>query len=226
MNSAIQISRSQLPVEERGHITVEVVTQENPLAVLTLGHGAGSNLDQAFLKQLSTELASRRIATIRFNFLYSEQKKKMPDRFPAASAAIRAVFQLAKSSFADVPLFAGGKSFGGRMSSMTLSEGNPGVEGIIFYGFPLHPAGSPSVERADHLAKVGIPMLFIQGTTDALATPDLLRPIVTSLPGATLHEIEGADHSFKGGGSAGGVKALAGVTAAWVETLLERRHTS
>ena len=156
------------------------------------------------------------VATLRYNFLYTEKGKKMPDRFPAASAVIRAVITFSRSQLPHVPLFCGGKSFGGRMTSMTLSEHEEsGVRGIVFFGFPLHPAGSPSVERADHLTKLSLPLLFLQGTKDALATPELLRPIISRLSTATMIEFEGADHSFKGGKLAS-VHALASSASTWI----------
>lgn len=217
MKETFEVSRITIPISSKeGSVSAETYLPRDPLAVLTLGHGAGSNMDQPFLRQLSAEFAAARIATMRYNFLYTEKRKKMPDRFPAASAVIRAVFDFARTQHPGTPLFGGGKSFGGRMTSMTLADRmEPEVRGLIFFGFPLHPAGSPSVERAAHLHAVGLPMLFLQGTRDALATPELLRPIIPTLKTATLVEFEGADHSFKGGKLAS-VQALVSAASAWI----------
>jgi predicted alpha/beta-hydrolase family hydrolase len=217
MSEKFTTRRLKVPVSEKlGSVTVEIYSPKKIKAVLAVGHGAGSTMDQPFLKQLCAAMASYDICTIRYNFIYSENRKKMPDRFPAASAAIRAVVGFVRQEFSRLPIFCGGKSFGGRMSSMTFAEQpDPLVKGLVFFGFPLHPSGSPSVERADHLKSLSIPLLFLQGTRDALATPALLRPIVESLDQATLIDYEGADHSFKGGKQAS-VAALASATAEWI----------
>jgi uncharacterized protein len=184
-------------------VTGEWYLPPQPLAVVTLAHGAGSNMDQPFLKTLGKRLAENGIAVLRFNFLYSENKKRMPDRFPAASAAILGAINVARNRFPASPVFCTGKSFGGRMSSMTLASSTPEqVKGLIFFGFPLHPADTPSVERAEHLSKVTVPMLFLQGTKDTLAYFDLISKVTASLPLATLAPIEGADHSFNKGKAA------------------------
>lgn len=155
-------------------------------------------MNHPFMKELSTELANYGIATLRYNFLYMEQKKKRPD-FPAvAHQAVAAAIGKAHELFPTAPIFAGGKSFGGRMTSQYLSA-HPvsSVKGIAFVGFPLHPAGKPSIERAAHLEKIKLPMLFLQGTRDALAEWALIEPLCQKLSTATLVKIEGADHSFK-----------------------------
>ena len=218
MAEVYQTIRFQIPVlSKEGAVTTEIFEPDSPTAALVIGHGAGSNLDQPFLKQLSVALARQGIITIRFNFLYSELKKKMPDRFPAAAAVIRTVLQEAHRRYGDLPLFGGGKSFGGRMTSMTLAhDGDPRVKGIVFLGFPLHPSGSPSVERAAHLQNLSVPLLFLQGTRDALATPELLRPEVAKLANAVLIEYQGADHSFKGGKQAS-VDNIASAIASWIK---------
>ena len=217
LKETFDVSRFTIPVSEKeGTVSAETYLPTKPVALLTLGHGAGSNMDQPFLRQLSAGLAELGVASIRYNFLYSEKRKKMPDRFPAASAVIRAVVDFARTQYPGLPLFCGGKSFGGRMSSMTLADRvEPGVRGLIFFGFPLHPAGSPSVERSVHLLEIALPMLFLQGTRDALATPELLRPIIPRLKDATLIEFEGADHSFKGGKTAN-PRALASAAWGWI----------
>jgi predicted alpha/beta-hydrolase family hydrolase len=155
-------------------------------------------MNHAFMAALTSGLAERRVATLRFQFPYMEQGSKRPDSPKVAHAAVRAAVQEAAKRLPGVPLFAGGKSFGGRMTSQAqAAEPLPSVRGIIFVGFPLHPAGKPSTERADHLADVRLPMLFLQGTRDTLADLDLIRDTVAKLGSrATLHIVSGADHSF------------------------------
>lgn len=181
-------------------ISAEAYTPEKTEAVYIFAHGAGAGMNHAFMKELSRELATLHITTLRFNFLYMEQKKKRPD-FPAvAHKAVEAAVNKAVEIFPGVPLFAGGKSFGGRMTSQyQAARPAASLSGLIFTGFPLHPAGNPSIERADHLKKITLPMLFLQGTRDALAEQSLIQKVTSSLPLATLVEIEGADHSFKAG---------------------------
>lgn len=143
-------------------------------------------------------LVQRGIATLRYQFPYMEEGSKRPDRPALAHATVRAAVQAAAHRMPDMPLFAGGKSFGGRMTSQAQAERSlPGVRGVAFFGFPLHPAGKPSTTRAEHLADVHVPMLFIQGQRDALADMTLLGPMVGRLgTRATLATIEDADHSF------------------------------
>jgi predicted alpha/beta-hydrolase family hydrolase len=167
-------------------------------ACYVFAHGAGAGMNHAFMAALTSGLAERRVATLRFQFPYMEQGSKRPDSPKVAHAAVRAAVQEAAKRLPGVPLFAGGKSFGGRMTSQAqAAEPLPSVRGIIFVGFPLHPAGKPSTERADHLADVRLPMLFLQGTRDTLADLDLIRDTVAKLGSrATLHIVSGADHSF------------------------------
>jgi uncharacterized protein len=163
-------------------------------ACLVLAHGAGAGMTHRFMAAVAAGLDARGVATLRFQFPYMESGSKRPDRPALAHATIRAA--VARAATCGLPLFAGGKSFGGRMTSQAQAETPlPGVLGLIFLGFPLHPANKPSTERADHLASVHIPMLFVQGTRDALADMTLLVPIVDTLR-ATLHRSENADHSF------------------------------
>ena len=168
-------------------------------ACYVFAHGAGAGMHHTFMASIATGLAKRRIATLRFQFPYMEQGSKRPDPPKVAQAAVRAAVQQAAKRFPGLPLFAGGKSFGGRMTSQAqAAEPLAGVRGLVFVGFPLHPAGKPSVERADHLAQVQVPMLFLQGTRDTLADLELIRATAAQLgPRATLHIIEGGDHSFQ-----------------------------
>lgn len=181
-------------------ISAESYVTPNASAILVLAHGAGAGMNHAFMKSICQELANLNIATLRYNFLYMEQKKKRPD-FPAvAHLAVEAALLRAHELYPTLPLFVGGKSFGGRMTSQYLSK-HPSdfVKGIVFVGFPLHPAGKPAIDRAEHLKNIKTPMLFLQGTRDSLAEWNLITTVTESLPVATLKKLEGADHSFKAG---------------------------
>ena len=167
-------------------------------ACYVMAHGAGAGMAHPFMAAVADELAARGIATLRYQFPYMERGSKRPDTPKVAHAAVRAAVAEAARQAPGLPLFAGGKSFGGRMTSQAQAASPlPGVGGLIFFGFPLHPAGKPSDERAKHLAGVRIPMLFVQGTRDELADLALLRPVVDALGDrATLELFEDADHSF------------------------------
>ena len=169
-----------------------------PLACLVLAHGAGAGMTHPFLAAVSAGLSARRVATLRFQFPSMEQGSARPDRPAVAQAAVRAAAAAAKAHAPGLPLFAGGKSFGGRMTSGAQAAAPlPGVRGLVFFGFPLHPPGKPGRERAGHLEAVGVSMLFLQGTRDALADMGLMRAVADALgASATLQIVEGADHSF------------------------------
>lgn len=171
---------------------------DNPVAVLILAHGAGAGMEHKSMILIANGLAKRNIATLRFNFPYMERESKRPDPPPVAHAAVRAAVAEANDLSLGLPVFAGGKSFGGRMTSQAQSiDPLPRVRGLVFFGFPLHPAGKPGIDRADHLTNVGLPMLFLQGSRDALAELDLLESVIASLgEQATLVLAESADHSF------------------------------
>ena len=198
-----------------------------PSACLVLAHGAGAGMQHPFLANLAALLAARGVATLRFQFPYMEQGSKRPDRPAVAQMAVRAAVAEAAVRLPGVALFAGGKSFGGRMTSQAQAEAAlPQVRGLVFAGFPLHPAGKPATGRADHLEQVALPMLFLQGTRDALAELPLIRQTVERLgPRATLHIVDGADHSFhvpvrSGRSDAEVIEELAGVAAGWMGTLV------
>ncbi|NLS74157.1 alpha/beta hydrolase [Bradyrhizobium brasilense] len=161
-------------------------------------HGAGAGMTHPSMVAIAEGLAERGIATLRYQFPYMEKGSKRPDPPAVAQATVRAAVAEAARHCGELPLFAGGKSFGGRMTSQAQAKAPlAGVRGLLFLGFPLHPAGKPSSERARHLAEVKVPMLFLQGTRDALAELDLLEPVVTGLGHrATLHPVQEADHSF------------------------------
>lgn len=167
-------------------------------ACYVFAHGAGAGMDHTFMAAIAKGLAERSIASLRFNFPFMEQGSKRPDSPAVAHAAIRAAVAEAARHVPDVPLFAGGKSYGGRMSTQAQAiEPLPGVDGIVLLGFPLHPAGKPSTERAAHLADVKLPMLFLQGTRDSLADLNLITQTTASLgKKASLHIMDGADHAF------------------------------
>jgi len=170
----------------------------NVRACYVFAHGAGAGMNHAFMAAMADGLARRGIATLRFQFPYMEHGSKRPDAPAVARAAVRAAVDEAARQLPGLPLFAGGKSYGGRMTSQAqAAQPLPGVRGIVFVGFPLHPAGKPSVERAKHLADVALPMLFLQGTRDELADLELIRQTTATLGDrATLHIADGADHSF------------------------------
>lgn len=167
-------------------------------ACFAFAHGAGAGMEHPFMAGLASALAACGVATLRFQFPSMEQGGKRPDAPAVAQAAVRAAVAEASARLPGVPLLAGGKSFGGRMTSQAQAqEPLPRVGGLVFAGFPLHPPEQPSIERAAHLARVQVPMLMLQGTRDALAQPGLVRQVAAQLgPRATLHLVEGADHSF------------------------------
>ena len=171
----------------------------NATALYLFAHGAGAGMTHKAMESNAQGLGQRGIATLRYQFLYMEKGSHRPDPPRLAHAAVRAAAAEAARLAPDLPLFAGGRSFGGRMTSQAQAETPlPNVRGLAFLGFPLHPAGKPGTERADHLSRVEIPMLFVSGDRDALAEVELLRPVVAGLgEKATLHLVEHADHSFK-----------------------------
>ena len=195
-------------------------------ACYVLAHGAGAGMDHPFMSAAARELAALGIATLRFQFPYMQRRARRPDPPPLCHATVRAAVAEAARLAPELPLIAGGRSFGGRMSSQAqaLAPLN-GVRGLAFLGFPLHPAGKPSSARGDHLTQVHIPMLFIQGTHDALAERARMDALVARLgERATLHWVDDADHSFhvpaRSGRSDAEVRcALLAVLAAWVDSL-------
>ncbi|MGL9622269.1 alpha/beta hydrolase [Bradyrhizobium sp. U531] len=194
----VETRELKLDIERIGPVSAILTRPEQARACYVLAHGAGADMRHAFMQKVADGLAERGIATFRFNFPYMEQKKGRPDQPGVAHAAIRAAVAEAARLCPGVTLVAGGKSFGGRMTSQAQSKAAlPDVKGLAFLGFPLHAAKKPSSERAEHLADIAIPMLFLQGTRDELADLGHLKPVVASLgTRATLHEVEGGDHSF------------------------------
>jgi predicted alpha/beta-hydrolase family hydrolase len=174
------------------------LTPKTARACLVLAHGAGAGMTHKSMTAIAEGLAARGIATLRFNFLYMERGSGRPDAPPLAHAAVRAAVAKATELAPKLPLFAGGKSFGGRMTSQAQAlEPLPNVRGLVFFGFPLHAAGKPGIERAAHLADVKAPMLFLSGSRDALAELPLLKKVTSGLgKRAKLAVFEDADHSF------------------------------
>ena len=181
-----------------GEVSAILVRPPDAHGLLVLSHGAGAGMRHRFMESIAGRLAQHGVATFRYQFPYVEQGKRRPDPRPILLATVRAAVTAASEAAGDLPLSAGGKSMGGRMVSMAAAiEPLPHVRGLVFFGFPLHPSGRPSCDRAEHLAQVSVPMLFLQGTRDALAELELLRPICGRLGArAELRVIDGADHSF------------------------------
>jgi len=226
----------RIDVEGKGEVSAAIVRPAKAKWMLVLGHGAGAGMQHPFMEALAGELARVEIATLRYQFPYIEERRGAPDKPAVLMATVAAAVRAAAKAAPDLPLLAGGKSMGGRMSSQAAAEGLlEGVRGLVFFGFPLHPPKQPATKRAEHLAKVNVPMLFLQGTRDDLADLKLLKPICEELnthpfrpsvghPRATLHVIETADHSFHGLKKSGRseeevLRELAETTAKWVEEL-------
>ncbi|MBL6445583.1 dienelactone hydrolase family protein [Fulvivirga sp. 29W222] len=179
-----------------GQVTFELLPSHSPKAVIVLSHGAGAGMYHSFMTSLAQQLAEVGLTTLRFNFPYMENGKKRPDNPQIAQKTIAAAIQKAQQLFPELPILGAGKSFGGRMTSLYAAYNTHNLSGLVFFGFPLHPPGKPSVDRADHLSKISCPMLFLQGTRDKLAIPELMQEVTAPLPKATLINLEGADHSF------------------------------
>jgi uncharacterized protein len=192
----------RIAVDASTSVSGLLLRPQRAAACYVFAHGAGAGMTHAFMENVARGLCDRGIATLRFQFPYMEKGTRRPDAPALAHAAVRAAVAEAARLCPDTPLLAGGKSFGGRMTSQAqalqpLAGGKRGVCALVFFGFPLHPAGKPSVDRASHLSDVRVPMLFIQGTRDKLAELALIRSVVKKLgPNASLQEIDGADHSL------------------------------
>ena len=183
---------------EKGEVSALLIRPDGATHLLVLGHGASSNMRSPMLTTVAEHLADQNIATFRYNFPYSEKGGGRNSQ-ATCTATISSAVAAARETAPDLPLLAGGHSFSGRMTSTAASEMPlEGVRGIVFFSFPLHPAGEPGITRAEHLSEVNMPMLFLSGTRDALADLDLLEPVVKNLGDkATLHLLDTADHSFK-----------------------------
>ncbi|CAG1003110.1 hypothetical protein PHYC_03042 [Phycisphaerales bacterium] len=216
-----------IPIPGADPVSGRLHGPQSPRACYVFAHGAGAGMNHPFMAAVAEGFAQRGLGTLRYQFPYMEKRSKRPDSPAVAHAAVRAAVAEAARRLPGRPLFAGGKSFGGRMTSQAQAAATlPDVRGLIFVGFPLHPAGKPSDDRAEHLSAVRIPMLFLQGTRDELADLDLLRPVVKSLgEKATLTLFEHADHSFhvpaKSGRKDPQVLAeLLDAAAAWIDHVI------
>jgi predicted alpha/beta-hydrolase family hydrolase len=192
------VEELRIPIGEE-NVSALLIRRPDAKALYVFAHGAGVGMSHRSMASNAEGLAERGIATLRYQFPYMEKGSGRPDPPKIAHAAVRAAVAEASRLAPELPLFAGGRSFGGRMTSQAQAEEPlPGVRGLAFLGFPLHPAGKPGIERADHLARVEVPMLFVSGSRDALAERELLEPVVASLGDrATLHLVADADHSLK-----------------------------
>lgn len=188
-----------IPVPNAGTVSALLDRPSSPWLCYVLAHGAGAGMRHALLEAVSRELVERGVATLRYQFPYMEQNRRRPDPPHIAQAAVRAAVKAAREQMPDLPLVAGGKSFGGRMTSQAQAdEPLPGMCGLVFLGFPLHPPGRKGDKRAAHLTDVELPMLFLQGTRDSLADLSLITNVCNRLgERATLHVVEDGDHSFK-----------------------------
>jgi predicted alpha/beta-hydrolase family hydrolase len=220
-------------VENFGEVSALLQRPENARQLLVLAHGAGAGMTHPFMESLTAELDSRGVATFRYQFPYMEKRRRIPDPPAVLTSTVRAAVLAASQVAPGLPLFAGGKSMGGRMTSQAAAE-RPleGVRGLVFFGFPLHPPNRPGTARAKHLADVTVPMLFLQGTRDAFADLKLLRPICRKLsPQATLHVIQDADHSFHvpkrtGKTDSEVLRELVETVSSWAEEMQERRSSN
>ncbi len=206
-----------------GEVSALQLTPPTARALFVLAHGAGAGMRHPFMESVAVALADRGVATFRYQFAYTERGSRRPDPQPLLLACVRSAVDAARDCAPDLPLVAGGKSMGGRMTSLAAAaQPLHDVRGIAFLGFPLHPAGRPGTDRARHLADTRVPLLFVQGTRDTLAGLDLLAPIVDTLGSrARIHVIEDADHGFAvrrrvtGRSSTSVIDEIAAVVAEW-----------
>jgi uncharacterized protein len=210
-----------------GEVSGLLLLPENPKAVLVFAHGAGAPMDHPFMNKSADSLSEEDIGSMRYNFPYTENKSKRINPAPVLMETVRSAVNAVKESAPGIPVFAGGKSMGGRMTSQAAAKSPLNeVKGLIFFGFPLHAPGRESTERGEHLMDVKIPMLFLQGTRDKLASLDLLKPIILKIgEKAELYEIEGADHSFHMLKSSGKtdeqvIKETARKISSWVDKII------
>lgn len=210
-----------IEVPDAGAVDALLMAPTAAQALVVLAHGAGAGMAHPFMTALAEALAQRGLATLRYQFPFMQRGSKRPDGPALAQATVRAAVAAAQQLMPGRPLLAGGKSFGGRMTSQAQAQAPlPGVRGLVFAGFPLHAAGKPGIARAAHLAQVACPMLFLQGSRDALADLALLQPVLATLPQASLAVFDDADHAFhvrarSGRTDAQVLAALAATTAAW-----------
>jgi predicted alpha/beta-hydrolase family hydrolase len=226
-------SLSFAATESSGVVSGLLMMPRGARALYVFAHGAGAGMTHTFMTRMSEELAEQGIATLRYNFPYMERKARRPDPHPLLLATVQSAVAEATRHAHGLPLFAGGKSMGGRMTSMACAEGRiSDIRGLIFFGFPLHPPGEPSIERAEHLSRVRVPMLFLQGTKDEFAEMSLLAPVIKKLKRrATLHLIDDANHSFhvpkrSGRDDEDVIKELAVTVRRFVDAITKPRRTA
>ena len=220
------VERLRFEVEGGGEVSALLSRPAMARRLLVLAHGAGAGMSHPFMEKLTGELACVGMATLRYQFPYMEKQRRVPDAPAMLTATVVAAVRAVAETVPGLALLAGGKSMGGRMTSQAAAQ-QPldGVRGLVFFGFPLHPPNRPRTKRADHLAKVTVPMLFLQGTRDTLAGLKLLRPVCAKLGSrATLHVIEKADHSFhvlksSGRSDAEVLRELAETVVSWAERI-------
>ncbi len=220
------VERLRFEVEGGGEVSALLSRPAMARRLLVLAHGAGAGMSHPFMEKLTGELACVGMATLRYQFPYMEKQRRVPDSPAMLTATVVAAVRAVAETVPGLALLAGGKSMGGRMTSQAAAQ-QPldGVRGLVFFGFPLHPPNRPGTKRADHLAKVTVPMLFLQGTRDTLADLKLLRPVCAKLGSrATLHVIEKADHSFhvlksSGRSDAEVLRELAETVVSWAERI-------
>jgi len=221
----VTATMSELPIavgEQVGQVSGLLLRPADARWLYVFAHGAGAGMRHRFMSAVAEALAERGVATLRYQFPYTEAGGRRPDPPGVLQATVRAAVAAAALAAPGLPLLAGGKSLGGRMTSSAAAKSSlPGVRGLVFVGFPLHAPGRSGTERAEHLEQVGIPMLFLQGTRDALADLDLIRTVCDRLgPRATLHVVDGGDHSFavlkrSGRSEDEVIEELADTIAAW-----------
>jgi len=194
MARRIKISVPEIEESVSGLVSIP----DNASCVMALAHGAGAGMEHSFMDQLAQSLEKEGIGMLRFNFPYKEKGKNRPDSPRIVHATQKAALKRATDYAAKlgIPVVAAGKSFGGRMFSQLLASGDHGASALVFFGFPLHPPGKPGTNRADHLKDIKVPMLFLQGSRDTLATPDLIKGVSKGLSKATMKMFEGPDHGF------------------------------
>jgi predicted alpha/beta-hydrolase family hydrolase len=231
--NTVSSQKLEIAVGRATSVSALLIRPDAARACFVFAHGAGAGMTHPFMEAFATGLAERGVATLRYQFPYMEKASKRPDPPGIAQAVVRAAVAEAGRHCGDLRLIAGGKSFGGRMTSQAQAAAPlAGVRGLAFLGFPLHPAGKPSSDRARHLGDVHIPMLFMQGTRDNLAEVSLLEPVVKSLgPSASLHRVEGADHSFHVPARSGRkdnevMDEILDVFANWIEAIEAERAVS
>ncbi len=223
---AVEPERLTIEVAKAGTVSALLLSEKSPRACFVFAHGAGAGMMHPFLEKFANGLCERGVASLRYQFPYMEKGGKRPDPPAVAQATVRAAVAVAEKKFPRLPLIAGGKSFGGRMTSQAQAVAPlEGVRGLAFVGFPLHASGKPSTQRAEHLDRVDVPMLFLQGSRDTLAEPALIEATVKRLgPLAKLHLVDGADHSFhvlarSGRKDEEAMREILDAFVGWVETI-------